>query len=132
MPDLGSIVGVIFPLLTLLAVGACALLYGVTTTLRANNGDLKDRVGILEHEGETKDHKITALQAEVIGQKGELDALRKVVTGEIHLVAITDLLTAHHTQAVKEWRDIETVLIRIDTTMAGTLAILRADADPKP
>lgn len=130
MPGLGSIVGVIFPLLTILAVGGCALLYGVTTTLRQSNGDLRDRVKDLEAENETKDHKITALEEQVSAHQGELAALSKVITGEVHLVAITDLLTQHHDEAIKQWASVNGVLLRVDTTMAGVLALLRDPTKP--
>lgn len=118
MPDLGSIVGVIFPLLTLLAGGGCILLYGSTTTLRANNGDLEKRVDLLEAEGLRKDAQIETHQKEIAGQKGELLALSKVITGEVHLVAITDLLTEHHAQAVAEWGV-------INGSMSELLALLK-------
>lgn len=126
MPEVASIFSVIFPLLSVLALGGCALLFGVQTTLRANNGDLKDRVSILEAEQTADKTKIAAQAAQILAHQGELTALSKVVTGEVHLVAITDLLTEHHAQAVREWHEVNTVLTRIDTTMAGALALLRA------
>lgn len=113
VPGFGSIVGVIFPLLTILAVGGCALLYGVQTTLRANNGDLDKRVAILEAEGVRKDAQIAAQQKEIDGQRAELATLGKVVTGEAYLVAISDLVTEHHAQAVREWQTINGTLTEI-------------------
>lgn len=125
MPGFGSIVGIVFPLLTILAVGGCALLYGITGTLRASNGDLRNRVKDLEDEDAAKATKIKAQGEQIDGQKGELEALRKVITGEVQLTAITELLANHHRQAVTEWEAINTVLTRIDTTMAELLTLIR-------
>lgn len=130
MPDVASVFNFIFPLLSVLALGGCALLFGVQTTLRANNGDLKDRVAILEAEQTADKAKIAAQADQIAAHQGELGALSKVITGEVHLVAITDLLSEHHNQAVKEWDAVNTILLRIDTTMAGALALLR-DVPPK-
>lgn len=131
MPDVGTVFNFIFPLLSVLALGGCALLFGVQTTLRANNGDLKERVGILESEQRSDKQTIAAQAEQISAHQGELTALSKVVTGEVQLVAITDLLTAHHTQAVKEWEQVNSILIRIDTTMAGALALLRDIPPPR-
>lgn len=79
--SVGTVVSVVFPLLTLIIGGACLLLLSVTTTLRANNGDLKDRVDILEKDLNQEKLDNAALRAEV-------GALQKVVTGEVQLAAI--------------------------------------------
>lgn len=79
--SVGTVVSVVFPLLTLIIGGACLLLLSVTTTLRANNGDLKDRVDLLEKDLAQEKLDNAALKAEV-------GALQKVVTGEVQLAAI--------------------------------------------
>lgn len=81
--SMGTVVGVIFPLLTVIVGGACVLLFSITTTLRASNGDLRDRVDDLEKE-QTKD------KATIKEQHAELEALKKVVTGEVQLAALGD------------------------------------------
>lgn len=125
MPDLAGLVNVVFPVFTIAALAACALLYSVQTTLRANNGDLKERVGILEAEQKLDHEKIAAQAKQITAHQSEIETFSKIVTGEVHLVAITDLLTAHHDQAVKEWTVINGVLTRIDTTMAALLTLAR-------
>lgn len=130
MPDVSSVFAFVFPLLSVLALGGCALLFGVQTTLRANNGDLKERVAILEAEQVADKKTINGQAEQIAAHQGELAALSKVITGEVHLVAITDLLSAHHAQAVQQWDSVNTVLVRIDTTMAGALALLR-DTPPR-
>lgn len=94
--QIGHLVSVIFPVLTVIIGAACILLFSVTTTLRASNTDLRDRVKELE---DTK-KRLEAMNA---AHTAELEALRKVVTGEVHLVAITDLLDHHHKEAVAYW-----------------------------
>lgn len=91
---LDTIVGVIFPVLTVVIGGACILLFSVTTTLRASNSDLRERVKDLEAKNLTNEATISA-------QKVEIELWSKTVTGEVHLVAIEDLLTHHNNYAVK-------------------------------
>ncbi len=98
--DAGTVISVVFPLLTLITGGACILLFSITTTLRANNGDLKDRVAILEAE-------IATEKAENAAMKVELAAMHKVVTGEVQLAAILTLLEAHDKNSVAEHARIE-------------------------
>lgn len=82
--SLGTIVGVVFPLLTVIVGGACVLLFSITTTLRASNGDLRDRVADLEKEQALD-------KATIKEQHAELEALKKVVTGEVQLAALGDM-----------------------------------------
>ncbi len=131
MPDIGSIFGVIFPLLSVIALAGCALLFGVQTTLRANNGDLKDRVAILEAEQKVDKETIAAQSKQISAHQGEIETFSKVITGEVHLVAITDLLSEHHAQAVAQWEGINEVLTHIDTTMAGAGELLHEQPGDK-
>lgn len=90
------IISVIFPVLTVVIGGACILLFSVTTTLRATNDDQGKRIAFLEDKSSRDDKKIEA-------QATEITLWSKTVTGEVHLVAITDLLSHHHDQAVAIW-----------------------------
>jgi hypothetical protein len=91
--SLTTILGVVFPLLTIIIGGACVLLFSVTSTLRTSNGDLRARVDDLEKE-QVRDKATIATQA------AEIHALQKVVTGEVQLAALADVLDHHHQMAV--------------------------------
>lgn len=104
--DVGQVVSVVFPLLTLVIGGACILLLTITSTLRASNGDLRDRVGDLETS--LKDEEATT---KVL--KADLAALQKVVTGEVQLNAILTLLESHDKITISEHARLEKVLDEI-------------------
>lgn len=91
--DLGNVLGVVFPILVIIVGGVCILLYGVTNTLRTSNGDLRDRVSDLE-AAEVRN------EATIKQQAAEIAALQKVVTGEVQLTALADVLDAHHRESV--------------------------------
>jgi hypothetical protein len=103
---LSTLVGIVFPILTIVVGGACVLLFGVTTTLRASNGDLRARVTDLE-AGEGRS------QEKIAGQASEIAALQRVVTGEVQLTAIADVLGHHHSQSVAVWTGVEHTLTEI-------------------
>lgn len=102
MHDIGTAVNVVFPVLVLIVSGVCLLLFTTTTTLRATNGDLERRVAILEAE-QTRDKDL------IVGQATEIMALQKIVTGEVQLQAISDLLVEHHKQSLAAWARITEV-----------------------
>jgi hypothetical protein len=110
MGDVAHVLTVVFPVLTIIIGAACALQFSVMTTLRASNADLRERVKELEDKDTRSDVKIA-------GQNAELAALGKVVTGEVHLVAITDLLEHHHAESVRIWGDVQKTLTHVDKTI---------------
>lgn len=103
MNDVGTVVSVVFPVLTIIVSGACLLLFATTSTLRATNGDQGERIKVLEGE-QARD------KALITGQASEIAALQKVVTGEVQLQAIADVLDHHHAQAVQMWGRVDQVL----------------------
>lgn len=103
-------ISVIFPVLTIIIGGACILLFSVTTTLRAANTDLRDRAKDLEGQ-------VQRLEEKVQSQAAEIAIWQKTVTGEVHLVAITDLLSTHHTESVQKWSDLHDTLTHTDHTL---------------
>lgn len=113
--DLGTIVGVVFPLLTVITGGACVLQFSVTRTLRDNNGDLKERVSILESEIAIEKTANASLQSQV-------DALQKVVTGEVQLQAILTLLEGHDRASVTAHARIEMAIEQGTATMLAAVA----------
>lgn len=69
--------------------------------------DLKGRAEFLEASVRDRNEKITWLEgqntakdAELAGLHRELDALRKVVTGEVFLQTLIELLNSHHQAAI--------------------------------
>lgn len=102
----------IFGVLFVVFGGACVLLLVSTKTLRDSRDDQEKRIDFLEKEGKRQQETISGLI-------GERDALRRVVTGEVHLVAISDLLTQHHTEAVQQWIGMDETLLHIDETLTG-------------
>jgi hypothetical protein len=105
--SLATILGVVFPLLTIIIGGACVLLFSVTSTLRASNGDLRDRVADLEKEQSIDRATIKTQAGEIKTQAAEIVALQKIVTGEVQLTALTDLLEHHHADTIKTQARIE-------------------------
>jgi hypothetical protein len=95
-PSFSTIVGVIFPILTIVAGGVAILAYGSNKVLRETADDLRKRVSDLEHEREVDRQKIAS-------QDAELKVWQRAVTGEVQLAAILDLLGDHHKEAVAEW-----------------------------
>jgi Tfp pilus assembly protein PilN len=109
---------VVFPVLTVVVSGACVLLFGGFTTVKSTNEEQGKRIRFLEEERDRlaeeraaereKDAEERRVEREKYAHefanlRAEAEVLRKTVTGEIHLVAITDLLTHHHDQAVQIW-----------------------------
>lgn len=112
MGDVAHVLSVVFPVLTIIIGAACALQYSIVTTLRASNTDLRERVKELED-------KDSRNEVTIAGQVAELAALGKVVTGEVHLVAITDLLEHHHAESVRIWADVQTTLVNVDKSITA-------------
>jgi lysophospholipase L1-like esterase len=118
MNYLPVVVSIVFPILTIIVGGFCVLQLGVTKTLRDSNGDLRARVTDLEASDQRKDEKIK-------GQAAEIAALQRVVTGEVQLAAIADVLQHHHEQAVHFWDNANRVLVHTDETLAELATHLR-------
>lgn len=98
--DLLSTASVIVALATFAGL---ALQRGVVTSLREQVGDQKTRIDSLT--AERADDKATILR-----QTADIAALQRVVTGEVHLEAISDLLEHHHKLAESHWRTMEEML----------------------
>lgn len=122
--DAQTIIQFIFPMLTFVTVGACILLFSMTTTLRQSNTDLRDRVTDVEAENKRHEATIKSQAEKIDAQSEEIALWAKTVTGEVHLVAITDLLTHHHDQAVKVWEQWGVRLDHVDTGIDGVRVLL--------
>lgn len=104
-PSFSQVVGVIFPILTIIAGGIAILAYGSNKVLRDTSADLRQRVADLEKDRE-------ADRALIAAQTAELKVWQGAVTGEVHLTAILNLLTQHHNEAVAEWQKVDAILER--------------------
>lgn len=100
----------VFGVLTVIVGGVCVLLLVSTKTLRDSRDDQEKRITQLEAE-RTRD------KAELAGKDAQIDALGKVVTGEAYLVAISDQIAQHHSEAVRQWTHVTTTLDHLDQTM---------------
>lgn len=107
MDILDVAVKVLFPVLTIVVSGACVLLFGGFTSLRVMNDEQEKRIKFLEaereREGQERKDERERDQAQIAELMSRAEVLRTTVTGEVHLVAITDLLTHHHEQALHIW-----------------------------
>lgn len=95
-PSFATIVGIVFPILTIVAGGVAILAYGSNKVLRDTAADLRTRIEDLESERDT-------VRAKADSASAELKVWQKAVTGEVQLAAILDLLGDHHREAVQEW-----------------------------
>lgn len=104
MVTFAEVWAVVAPFISIGAFGALFLVYGTTKTLRDTNNDLRaqhedDKERLAEREmliASMKEH-----QAQLEGRIGVLESL---VTGAVNWTAISDLLEAHHREAVAHWR----------------------------
>lgn len=104
-PSFSEMVGIIFPILTIIAGGIAILAYGANKVLRDTANDLRLRVNDLEKD-RAIDRKVIATQA------AELRVWQQAVTGEVQLTAIKDLLDQHHSEAVAQWKKNDRTLDR--------------------
>lgn len=102
MPDSGMLSAVL-TITTLVATGLAGLMIGSLRTLRDNNNDLTNRVGLVEG-------KVIDRDAEIALLKADRDALARVVVGEADRAALMDLLVDHHHQAMLQWAETKDIL----------------------
>lgn len=88
--------------------------------MRARVTNLADRVNDLRGEVADKDRQLAELhalrvkdKAERVRQGHDIDALRRVVTGEAHWISIGRELDEHHTAAMTHFAAAEELLGRI-------------------
>lgn len=95
-PTFATIVGIVFPILTIVVGGVAILAYGSNKVLRDTATDLRTRIEDLEKERDI-------VRAKADASAAELKVWQRAVTGEVQLSAILDLLGDHHREAVTEW-----------------------------
>ena len=128
----GGILTTILTVATIIACAVTGLTVGTVRTLRDSNNDLRGRVKDLE------DNR-AADQALIATQKADLDALGRVVTGEVHWKAQSEQLLSLTTQVVQlqqearqhwtteqfRWETLTTGISRLVEVQEATLAELR-------
>lgn len=112
-----GLLSAVLTITTLIAAGLAGLMLGSLRTLRDNNSDLQARVTILEDKVQERDAEIAILTS-------DREALARVVTGEAHLNALTDLLTEHHQQSMASWQGMKDIEERILTVISQEERIL--------
>lgn len=91
MDILTTVLGVV----VIVAGGLAALQQGQLKTLRDTNADLRARRDDLEKDVDRLEADVTHRDEQLGTSEAEKEALRRVVTGEVQLTAITDLLEHH-------------------------------------
>lgn len=102
-----GLLSTIFGAAALVAAALAGLTWGTVKTLREGGADLRSRVDDLEKEQARDKAKIAELESENA-------ALGRLVTGEVHWTALTDLLNVHHSEARAHWDDVLLILRRIE------------------
>lgn len=81
--------------------------------MRARVIDLREQLSDLRAEVGDKDRVVSDMKADRARDKADLDALKRVVTGEDQLLAISQKLELHHTAALAHWEADEELLGRV-------------------
>ena len=94
----------------IIAAGVAMALFGTVRTLRESVADLRGRVDDLEKERDGLKVTVAEEKAAHLGTQRDLEALKKVVTGETHWVSIETQLADHHRQALSSWERILSIV----------------------
>lgn len=116
-----NLVSAIFPLLTVIIGGICALILINTKTLRDSRDDFAVRIKQLEDE-RTRDKEALAESATAIR------FWRSAATGDEKLDAVTSLLTVHHDESQKNWVLVNAGLGHIGTSIDRLIETLEGNA----
>ena len=87
----------------IIAAGVAMALFGTVRTLREAVGDLRSRVDDLEKERDSLKIGLAEEKADHLATQRDLEAVKRVVTGETHWVAIESQIADHHRQAMTAW-----------------------------
>lgn len=104
--DLGNLFQVGLAALSLGSMLGLGLLRGVVVNLR-------ERITDYEKEVTEKERRLTVAERTLAAKSADLEALARVVTGEVHWVKIGAQLDHHHDQAVAHWVEDERLLRQI-------------------
>lgn len=93
-------------IIALATAAGLGLQRGVVTNLREQLNDARSEITDLKTNR-------TETAADNARLKSDLSALQRVVTGEVHWLALNDLLDHHHKLTEEHWRVVEPVLTEI-------------------
>lgn len=105
MDQLGGILTAVLTVTTIIGTAFAGLQRANVQNLRESNKDLRDARDDLEKERDK-------LKVTVDQQASDIAALGRVVTGEVHLVALGDRLDEHHAEARDYWHRDEQISAR--------------------
>ena len=104
--ELGSLLSTGLAVVSIATLTGLGLLRGTVTNLREQLGDARGEIKSLKDGREEMRGENAELRAEV-------GALRRIVTGEVHWVALDEKLDEHHTEATTHWTKAEGLLEEI-------------------
>lgn len=105
--DIWNVITAAAAIVSIATVAGLSLQRGRVVALR---GDLSDARGKIEEQrGEIDDLKVQreADRTLIERQRSDIQLLQRMVTGEAHWQAISDLLDHHHEQAEDHWKNTE-------------------------
>lgn len=100
---MGDLLNTALGVVAIATLAGLGLLRGTVTNLRERLGDSREEVVDLTRKRDADQARITVLEA-------DLAALTRVVTGEVHWVALEQKLDTHHEQAEAHWVKAEGLL----------------------
>lgn len=87
--DYGNLLTTALSVVSIATLAGLGLLRGTVTNLRENLKDARDEIA-------DKERRLTEAETANAVQKADLEALTRVVTGEVHWIAMGDKLDEHH------------------------------------
>lgn len=110
---LSSLLSTGLAVLSISTLAGLGLLRGTVTNLREQLKDARDEIKSLKDgrdEAKTENAVLTA----------DLEALKRVVTGEVHWVTLEHQLEEHHNESESHWITTEQLLIRIRDSLESS------------
>lgn len=119
MGDLGGTLSTALALVSVATLAGLGLMRGSLTSLRETVADLRGEVADKDRHLADKDQRIELLDRRCTELQHDLDALGRVVTGEVHWKAIATVLDQHHQEAREHWRTDESLLTSLRDEVRG-------------
>lgn len=121
--ELGGFLSGALGIVSLATLAGLGLLRGTVTNLREQLKDAREEIADKDrrHHEETAENtrRVTEAEKTIARQAADIDALNRVVTGEVHWLALGEQLDEHHRQASEHWAQDEALLTEIRDTIRG-------------